>query len=74
MFERQTFGEDYWKNRRRPSRPLAVRRAGAVSWCARVSIAVMLLYNICYMKKRDGRAVETIFPPWRPLNLYAAGK
>jgi iron(III) transport system substrate-binding protein len=38
-----------------------------------VSIAV-LLYNIAYIKKRDGAPVEIIFPSdGVPLNFYAAG-
>ena len=38
-----------------------------------ISIAVVL-YNIAYIKKRDGAPVEAIFPPEGvPLNYYAAG-
>ncbi len=38
-----------------------------------VSIAP-LLYNIVYIKKRDGAPVDIIFPPdGVPLNYYAAG-
>ena len=38
-----------------------------------ISVAV-LLYNIAYMKKRDGAPVDIIFPPEGvPLNYYAAG-
>ena len=38
-----------------------------------VSIAV-LLYNIAYMKRRDGAPLDTIFPSdGVPLNYYAAG-
>ena len=54
---------------------LSVGRADRPTrWCAaRCSIGV-LLYNIAYIKKRDGAPVEIIFPSdGVPLNYYAAG-
>src|SRR5882757_839635 len=75
MFERQVLGEDYWK-KQAATQP-ALYPSGAPLSDALVrgecSIAV-LLYNICYIKKRDGAPVEIIFPPEGvPLNYYAAG-
>ena len=76
MFERQVLGEDYWK-KQAATQPIAlsvgraaVRRAGA----RRSARSRVLLYNIIYIKKRDGAPVEIFFPPEGvPLNYYAAG-
>ena len=47
-----------------------LRRAGA----RRDARSRVLLYNIAYIKKRDGAPVDIIFPPEGvPLNYYAAG-
>jgi iron(III) transport system substrate-binding protein len=75
MFERQTFGDDYWK-KQAATQPI-LYPSGAPTSDAMVrgecSIAV-LLYNIAYIKKRDGAPVEAIFPSdGVPLNYYAAG-
>jgi len=75
MFERQTFGEDYWKKQAATQPVLFPSGAPTSDSLVRgeVSIAV-LLYNICYIKKRDGAPVEIIFPSdGVPLNFYAAG-
>jgi iron(III) transport system substrate-binding protein len=75
MFERQTFGEDYWAKQAKTT-PI-LYPSGAPTSDAMVrgecSIAV-LLYNIAYIKKRDGAPVDIIFPSdGVPLNFYAAG-
>ena len=75
MFERQTFGEDYWK-KQAATQPI-LYPSGAPTSDALVrgecSIGV-LLYNIAYIKKRDGAPVDIIFPSdGVPLNFYAAG-
>ena len=75
MFERQTFGDDYWAKQAK-TQPI-LYPSGAPTSDAMVrgecSIAV-LLYNIAYIKKRDGAPVEIIFPSdGVPLNYYAAG-
>jgi iron(III) transport system substrate-binding protein len=75
MFERQVLGEDYWK-KQAATQPI-LYPSGAPTSDALVrgecTIAV-LLYNICYIKKRDGAPVEIIFPSEGvPLNYYAAG-
>jgi iron(III) transport system substrate-binding protein len=75
MFERQTFGEDYWAKQAATQPILYPSGAPAADSLVRgeCSIAV-LLYNICYMKKRDGAPVDIVFPSdGVPLNFYAAG-
>jgi iron(III) transport system substrate-binding protein len=75
MFERQTFGEDYWK-KQAVTQPILYPSGAPCSDSlvrGECSIAV-LLYNICYIKKRDGAPVDIIFPSdGVPLNFYAAG-
>lgn len=75
MFERQVLGEDYWAKQAKTQPVLYPSGAPTSDALVRgeVSIAV-LLYNIAYIKKRDGAPVEIIFPPEGvPLNFYAAG-
>lgn len=75
MFERQTFGDDYWAKQAATQPALYPSGAPTSDALVRgeVSIAV-LLYNIAYIKKRDGAPVEIIFPSdGVPLNFYAAG-
>ena len=75
MFERQTFGEDYWAKQAKTQPILYPSGAPAADSLVRgeCSIAV-LLYNICYIKKRDGAPVDIVFPSdGVPLNFYAAG-
>ena len=75
MFERQTFGDDYWKKQAATQPVLYPSGAPTSDALVRgeVSIAV-LLYNIAYIKKRDGAPVDIIFPAdGVPLNYYAAG-
>ncbi|HJU32818.1 MAG TPA: extracellular solute-binding protein, partial [Hyphomicrobiaceae bacterium] len=75
MFERQTFGDDYWKKQAATQPVLYPSGAPTSDALVRgeVSIAV-LLYNIAYIKKRDGAPVDIIFPSdGVPLNFYAAG-
>jgi iron(III) transport system substrate-binding protein len=75
MFERQTFGDDYWKKQAATQPILYPSGAPASDALVRgeCSIAV-LLYNICYIKKRDGAPVDIVFPSdGVPLNYYAAG-
>ncbi len=75
MFERQVLGDDYWA-KQAATQPI-LYPSGAPTSDALVrgecSIAV-LLYNIAYIKKRDGAPVEINFPTEGvPLNFYAAG-
>ena len=75
MFERQTFGDDYWKKQAATQPILYPSGAPASDALVRgeCSIAV-LLYNIAYIKKRDGAPVDVVFPSdGVPLNFYAAG-
>jgi iron(III) transport system substrate-binding protein len=75
MFERQVLGEDYWKKQAATQPALYPSGAPLSDAMVRgeVSVAV-LLYNIAYIKKRDGAPVEIIFPSdGVPLNFYAAG-
>jgi iron(III) transport system substrate-binding protein len=75
MFERQVLGEDYWQKQAATQPVLYPSGAPTSDALVRgeVSIAV-LLYNIAYIKKRDGAPVEIIFPPEGvPLNFYASG-
>src|SRR5438552_2841831 len=75
MFERQVLGEDYWKKQAATQPVLYPSGAPTSDALVRgeISIAV-LLYNIAYIKKRDGAPVEIVFPPEGvPLNYYAAG-
>jgi iron(III) transport system substrate-binding protein len=75
MFERQVLGEDYWKKQAATQPVLYPSGAPTADALVRgeVSIAVVL-YNIAYIKKRDGAPVDIIFPPEGvPLNFYAAG-
>ena len=75
MFERQVLGEDYWKKQAATQPVLYPSGAPTADALVRgeISIAV-LLYNIAYIKKRDGAPVEIIFPPEGvPVNFYATG-
>src|SRR5215204_3775406 len=75
MFERQVLGEDYWKKQAatQPALYPSVAPLSDAMVRGEVSVAV-LLYNIAYIKKRDGAPVEIIFPSdGVPLNFYAAG-
>jgi iron(III) transport system substrate-binding protein len=75
MFERQVLGEDYWK-KQAATQPILYPSGAPTSDAlvrGEVSIGVVL-YNIAYIKKRDGAPVDAIFPPEGvPLNFYAAG-
>ncbi len=75
MFERQVLGEDYWK-KQAATQPVLYPSGAPLSDAlvrGEVSVAV-LLYNIAYVKKRDGAPVEIYFPPEGvPVNFYASG-
>jgi len=75
MFERQTFGEDYWKKQAATQPVLFPSGAPTSDSLVRGEISIgVLLYNIAYIKKKDGAPVEIIFPSdGVPLNYYAAG-
>src|SRR5207302_9048406 len=64
MFERQVLGEDYWQKQAKTQPVLFPSGAPTSDAMVRgeISIAVVL-YNIAYIKKRDGAPVEAIFPP-----------
>src|SRR2546421_12167843 len=75
MFERQVLGEDYWQKQAATQPILFPSGAPTADALVRgeISIAVVL-YNIAYIKKRDGAPVEINFPTEGvPLNYYAAG-
>jgi iron(III) transport system substrate-binding protein len=75
MFERQTFGDDYWKKQAATQPVLFPSGAPTSDAMVRGEISIgVLLYNIAYIKKRDGAPVDAIFPSdGVPLNFYAAG-
>jgi len=75
MFERQVLGEDYWAKQAKTQPVLFPSGAPTSDAMVRGEISVgVLLYNIVYIKKRDGAPVDAIFPPEGvPLNFYAAG-
>jgi iron(III) transport system substrate-binding protein len=75
MFERQVIGEDYWKKQAATQPVLFPSGAPTSDAMVRGEISIgVLLYNIAYIKKRDGAPVEIIFPSdGVPLNYYAAG-
>jgi iron(III) transport system substrate-binding protein len=75
MFERQVFGEDYWQKQAATQPALYPSGAPLSDAMVRGEVPIaVLLYNIAYIKKRDGAPVEIIFPSdGVPLNFYAAG-
>ena len=75
MFERQVLGEDYWKKQAATQPVLYPSGAPPSDALVRGEVSIApLLYNIVYIKKRDGAPVEIFFPPEGvPLNFYAAG-
>src|SRR5437867_5604848 len=75
MFERQVLGEDYWKKQAATQPVLFPSGAPTSDALVRGEISIgVLLYNIAYIKKRDGAPIEIIFPPEGvPLNFYATG-
>ena len=75
MFERQVLGEDYWKKQAATQPILYPSGAPTSDALVRGEISIgVVLYNIAYIKKRDGAPVDAIFPPEGvPLNFYAAG-
>jgi len=75
MFERQVLGEDYWKKQAATQPILYPSGAPTSDAMVRGEISIgVLLYNIAYIKKRDGAPVDIVFPSEGvPLNYYAAG-
>ncbi|MEN3386042.1 MAG: iron(III) transport system substrate-binding protein [Hyphomicrobiales bacterium] len=75
MFERQVLGEDYWKKQAATQPVLYPSGAPTSDALVRGEVSIgVVLYNIAYIKKRDGAPVDAIFPPEGvPLNFYAAG-
>jgi iron(III) transport system substrate-binding protein len=75
MFERQVIGEDYWKKQAATQPVLFPSGAPTADALVRGEVSIgVLLYNIAYMKKRDGAPVDIVFPSdGVPLNYYAAG-
>jgi iron(III) transport system substrate-binding protein len=75
MFERQVLGEDYWKKQAATQPILYPSGAPTSDAMVRGEISIgVLLYNIAYIKKKDGAPVDIIFPSdGVPLNYYAAG-
>ena len=63
MFERQVLGEDYWKKQAATQPILYPSGAPTSDALVRGEISVgVLLYNIAYIKKRDGAPVDINFP------------
>ena len=75
MFERQVLGEDYWKKQAATQPLLFPSGAPLADSLVRGEVSVgVLLYNIAYIKKRDGAPVEIHFPPEGvPVNFFASG-
>ena len=75
MFEREVLGEDYHKKQAATNPVLYPSGAPTSDAVVRGEVAIApLLYNIIYIKKRDGAPVEIFFPPEGvPVNPYAAG-
>jgi iron(III) transport system substrate-binding protein len=75
MFERQVLGEDYHKKQAATQPALYPSGAPLSDALVRGEVSIApLLYNICYVKKRDGAPVEIFFPPEGvPVNFYASG-
>jgi iron(III) transport system substrate-binding protein len=75
MFERQVLGEDYWAKQAKTQPVLFPSGAPTSDAMVRGEISIgVLLYNIVYIKKRDGAPVDAIFPSdGVPVNYYAAG-
>jgi iron(III) transport system substrate-binding protein len=75
MFERQVLGEDYHKKQAATQPVLYPSGAPLSDALVRGEVAIApLLYNIIYVKKRDGAPIEIFFPPEGvPVNFYASG-
>ena len=75
MFERQVLGDDYHKKQAATQPVLYPSGAPLSDAVVRGEVEIApLLYNIIYVKKRDGAPVEVFFPPEGvPLNFYASG-
>jgi iron(III) transport system substrate-binding protein len=75
MFERQVLGEDYHKKQAATQPVLYPSGAPLSDAVVRGEVEIApLLYNIIYVKKRDGAPVDAIFPPEGvPVNFYASG-
>ncbi|MGE0750421.1 MAG: extracellular solute-binding protein [Variibacter sp.] len=75
MFERQVLGEDYWKKQAATQPVLFPSGAPTSDSLVRGEVSIgVLLYNIAYIKKRDGAPIEINFPTEGvPLNFYATG-
>jgi iron(III) transport system substrate-binding protein len=75
MFERQVLGEDYHKKQAATNPVLYPSGAPLADALVRGEVVIAPeLYNIVYIKKRDGAPIEIFFPPEGvPLNFYATG-
>ena len=75
MFERQVLGEDYHTKQAATQPVLYPSGAPLADAVVRGEVTIApLLYNIVWVKKRDGAPVEIFFPPEGvPLNFYASG-
>jgi iron(III) transport system substrate-binding protein len=63
MFERQVLGEDYWAKQAKTQPVLYPSGAPTSDALVRGEISIgVLLYNIAFIKKKDGAPVEIIFP------------
>src|ERR1700761_8262726 len=75
MFERQVLGEDYWAKQAATHPVLYPSGAPMSDALVRGEIAMgPLLYNVIYVKQKDGAPIKIIFPPeGAPVNPGASG-
>jgi iron(III) transport system substrate-binding protein len=75
MFERQVLGEDYWVKQAATHPILYPSGAPMADALVRGEIAIgPLLYNVIYVKQKDGAPIKIIFPPeGAPVNPSATG-
>src|ERR1700761_9426404 len=75
MFERQVLGEDYWAKQAATHPTLYPSGAPMADALVRGEIAIgPLLYNVIYVKQKDGAPIKIISPPeGAPVNPSATG-
>jgi len=75
MFERQVLGDDYWKKQAALGIVLFPSGAPTSDALVRGEIEIApLLYNIAFLKAKEGAPIETVFPPEGvPTVPYAEG-
>ncbi len=75
MFERQVLGEDYWKKQAATNPVLYPSSAPTSDSLVRGEISIApLLYNVIYIKMKDGAPLKSFFPPeGTPIVPYVSG-